>query len=112
MRLDGAQAGDTLIFTKGIAVEGNAIPPVNWRSSLPDGFTQPWSIGRRLLHDPGLKVVSRCARIATGAGRVHAMHDPTEGGIATGIQELAAAAGLGAIIEAEALPIPRDPRPL
>ncbi len=45
------------------------------------------------------------ALIATGAGDVHAMHDPTEGGVATGIHELTAAAGLGATIDTAALPI-------
>jgi len=33
--------------------------------------------------------------VAVGAGKVHAMHDPTEGGLATGLYELAAAAGVG-----------------
>lgn len=112
VRSDGAQAGDTLILTKGIAVEGTAILARELAQQL-TGRLHPALVDRAagFLHDPGLSVV-RDARIATGAGRVHAMHDPTEGGIATGIQELAAAAGLGAIIEAEALPIFPETRAL
>ena len=41
------------------------------------------------LYNPGISVV-RDAHIATQAGRVHAMHDPTEGGLAGAIWELAA----------------------
>ena len=47
----------------------------------------------------------RDAQVAVAAGRVHAMHDPTEGGLATGLWELAWAAGLGLEITAAALPI-------
>ena len=43
------------------------------------------------LHDPGISVV-RDAAVAAQAGRVHAMHDPTEGGLATGLWEMADAA--------------------
>jgi len=112
VRSDGAQSGDTLILTKGIAVEGTAILARELVSRLA-GQLDPALIDRAagFLHNPGLSVV-RDARIATSAGEVHAMHDPTEGGIATGIQELVAAAGLGAIIEAEALPIFPETRAL
>ena len=105
VRSDGARAGDTLILTKGIAVEGTAILARELAPQLA-GRLDPAMIQRAagFLHDPGLSVV-RDARIATGAGEVHAMHDPTEGGVATGIHELTAAAGLGAVVEAEALPI-------
>jgi hydrogenase maturation factor len=37
--------------------------------------------------------------------RLHALHDPTEGGLATGVRELALAAGCGATIERDAVPI-------
>ena len=56
------------------------------------------------LHDPGISVV-RDAAIATSAGDVHAMHDPTEGGIATGLHEITGAAGVGAVVDVDALPI-------
>ena len=37
---------------------------------------------RDFLYHPGISVV-RDAQVALGAGRVSAMHDPTEGGVAT-----------------------------
>lgn len=43
--------------------------------------------------------------MATAAGKVHAMHDPTEGGLATGLLELAAAAKVGLEVEEDAIPI-------
>ncbi len=39
------------------------------------------------------------------AGGVTALHDPTEGGLATGIRELALAAGCGATIDRNAVPV-------
>jgi hydrogenase expression/formation protein HypE len=36
---------------------------------------------------------------------VHAMHDPTEGGLATGLWELAEAAGVGLEVEEAAIPV-------
>jgi hydrogenase maturation factor len=39
------------------------------------------------------------------AGGATALHDPTEGGLATGLRELAVAAGLGLSVEAEAIPV-------
>jgi hydrogenase maturation factor len=56
------------------------------------------------LRDPGISVVED-ARLALQAGEVHALHDPTEGGVATGLWELAEAAGLGLLVEGERLPV-------
>jgi hydrogenase expression/formation protein HypE len=46
----------------------------------------------------------RDAAIARAAGAT-ALHDPTEGGLATGLHELAGAAGLGLTVDADAIPI-------
>ncbi len=105
VRSDGTRPGDKLVLTKGIAVEGTAIIAQEVADRLRDAL--PADTLRRaagFLHDPGISVV-RDAHIATGAGAIHAMHDPTEGGVATGIYEMVEAAGVGAdIIEAD-LPI-------
>jgi hydrogenase maturation factor len=55
------------------------------------------------LRDPGISVV-RDARIALEVGGVHALHDPTEGGVATGLWELAEASGVGLIVNEQSLP--------
>ena len=48
------------------------------------------------------------ARLATAAARVHAMHDPTEGGLATACWELAEAAEAGVRLERERIPLLPD----
>ncbi len=89
----GAQAGDVLIVSKGVPIEATAIIAREKGGDLRGDFS-PDFLARcaDYLHNPGLSVV-RDAAIATGAGRVHAMHDPTEGGLATGLWEVADAAG-------------------
>jgi hydrogenase expression/formation protein HypE len=104
VRPDGARPGDALLVTKGIAVEGTAIiarEGANRLSGLNGDFLARC---RGFLHEPGISVV-RDARVATAAGRIHAMHDPTEGGLATGLLELAGAAGVGLAVEEDAIPI-------
>jgi hydrogenase maturation factor len=104
VRSDGARPGDALILTKRIAVEGTAIVTRELRESLADVFNREFlDHAANFLHDPGISVVKDAAVIA-GAGEVHAMHDPTEGGVATGIYEMTRAAGYGAVIEADSLP--------
>ena len=59
---------------------------------------------RAFLHRPGISV-QQDAEIALRTGEIHAMHDPTEGGLATGLLELALAAGVGLRIQRERLPV-------
>ena len=47
----------------------------------------------------------REAMAACRTGRVHALHDPTEGGLATALQELAQASGLQVRLRPEDVPI-------
>jgi hydrogenase maturation factor len=103
VRPDGARPGDEILITKGIAVEGTVIiaREVNGLSGLNKGFLERC---RGFLHDPGISVV-REANVATKAGKVHAMHDPTEGGLATGLLEMAAAANVGLEVKESAIPI-------
>lgn len=105
IRSDGARPGDRLLLTKGIAVEGSALLARELAPRL-RGQASEALLARAagFLHDPGISVL-REAAILAAVGGVHAMHDPTEGGVATGIRELAQAAGCGALIERAALPI-------
>ncbi len=95
----GALVGDDVILTKGIAIEGTAILAREAKESL-TGLVGEDTLerGRLFLHEPGISVL-KDARIAVQAGRVHAMHDPTEGGLATGLWELAHAAGKGIVVD-------------
>ena len=104
------QPGDALILTKGMAIEATAIIARERGKELANrGFDQAL-LDRcaRFLTDPGISVV-RDAAVATAAGGVRAMHDPTEGGVATALYELAEAASVGIRVEREALHIADDP---
>ena len=101
---DKIRVGDEIILTKGIAIEGTALIAREWKS-LRDRFgDEEIRQCRNLLRSPGISVV-REARIASEVAAVHAMHDPTEGGLATGLRELADAAGVGMRVEMDQIPV-------
>lgn len=94
-----ARAGDDIILTKGIAIEGTAILARERERDLADRYGKGFvKRAQGFLYDPGLSIV-REASVAAGTGKVHAMHDLTEGGLSTGIVEMAGIAGLGATVE-------------
>ena len=101
----GAQIGNVLILTKGIAVEGTAIIAKEKRDQL-QGLVSDAELERlaNFLHLPGISVVKE-AQVAMEVGGVRALHDPTEGGIATGLRELARASGVGLVIDQQQLPV-------
>jgi len=100
----GAQPGDALIMTKRLAVEATSIIAREKAAELSGTFaTEFLTRCRAFLHAPGISVV-RDAQLACGAGRVHAMHDPTEGGLATALNELAIAAD--AVLEIDPAQVP------
>lgn len=91
----GARPGDALILTQGIAIEGTSVLAHEAADALlAAGMSQAEvSAAAALLDGPGISVV-RAAHAAAKAG-VTAMHDPTEGGLATGLAEVATAADAG-----------------
>ena len=102
----GAQIGDAVLLTKGYPLEGSAIIARERATQLAaQGFAAS-DIARwqGLLFDPGISVV-RDAAVMQQAVRVHAMHDPTEGGVATGLRELAGASNVGLRLQADHLPL-------
>jgi hydrogenase maturation factor len=96
IRPERAQPGDHVILTKGIAIEGTALiareAPDRLRASGVDDRTI--ASAARLLNEPGISVV-RDAQIACATASVHALHDPTEGGLSTALLELSQATGHG-----------------
>jgi hydrogenase expression/formation protein HypE len=101
----GGQVGDDILLTKGIAVEATALIAREKEAEL-EGICPADYLSRcrNFLHDPGISVV-RDAHIARTAGKVHAMHDPTEGGLATGLWEMTQAADVGLEIDHAAIPV-------
>jgi len=102
----GACVGDDLVLVKGIAIEGTSIIAREKSAELVQrGYSQDFiARARHYLYDPGISIV-REAKLAVESAIVHAMHDPTEGGLATGLHELAKAANVGLWVEQEAIPI-------
>lgn len=96
----GARVGDAVVLTKGIPLEGAAIIAREKGAELAGRGVDVSAIhaARGYLRVPGISVV-REARIACGLASVHAMHDPTEGGVATALRELADAGEVGLRIE-------------
>jgi hydrogenase expression/formation protein HypE len=99
IRPDGGRAGDALVLTKGIAIEGTSVLAREAPAHLRDLGVSQATIDRAAgyLTHPGISVVQD-ARLACDAVRVHAMHDPTEGGLATALYEMASASHTGIII--------------
>jgi hydrogenase expression/formation protein HypE len=112
VRSSGVKVGDTILMTKGVAIEGTAIMAREKERELRHRFAGSFlDRCQGFIHDPGISVV-REARLAMGAGCVHAMHDPTEGGVATGLWELALASNVGLQVDVEQIPIFDETRQL
>lgn len=96
--------GDEIILTKGIAIEGTALI-ARERKELATLVTKDLiDRCRNFLKKPGISILKE-ARIANQVAEIHAMHDPTEGGLATGLYELSAAASAGMVVEMEKISI-------
>ena len=101
----GARAGDVILLTKGIPIEGTAILANEFAERLTGRLSgTEIAAAQAYARNPGIGV-TRDARIAIGAGRVTAMHDPTEGGLASALWELAEAAGRAIEVDLDAIPI-------
>jgi len=101
----GAQVGDVLLLTKALAIEGTAVIARERAEELLQRHSPDFVLRcQKLLHEPGISIVREAALICAHC-RPHAMHDPTEGGLATGLRELAIAAGVGLQVEAARIPI-------
>lgn len=108
VRSDGAQPGDKLIMTKGAGVEGTAILASDRRTFLEERIGRRAVARARRFYDR-ISVV-REALVAFRTGGVHAMHDPTEGGIAGGLHEIADASGVGFTVDDSEIPVAKETR--
>ena len=93
-----ATVGDEIILTKGIAIEGMALLAREREKELSGKYGKMFvERVQAFLHDPGISVVAE-AHLANQAADIRAMHDPTEGGLATGLYELTRASNTGVVI--------------
>jgi hydrogenase expression/formation protein HypE len=110
LRPGRAQPGDVLLLTRGLAIEGTALLARERADQLRELIGEEiLGAAARLMDRPGISVVAE-AEIARRSGEVTALHDPTEGGLASAVRELATVSGAGVEIDAEAVPILAETR--
>jgi hydrogenase expression/formation protein HypE len=100
----GARPGHALLLTKGVPIEAASILAREYEASLASLERGTLQRARDYLTKPGISVVTE-ALTAANTGGVTAMHDPTEGGILSGLWELSEAANVGFVIEVETIPV-------
>jgi hydrogenase maturation factor len=102
----GARAGDALIVVGPVGVEGTAALAAEAATDLQAAGLSQAQLGEAaaLLQRPGISVM-RASRSLLSAVRPHALHDATEGGVATAMRELAEASKRGLRVRLEALPV-------
>jgi hydrogenase maturation factor len=89
----GAKQGDKIILTKTAGIEGTAILASDKTKQLKKALNAPMLENAKKFFNQ-ISVV-KDALTAFKTGGVNAMHDPTEGGVAGGIHEMADASKLG-----------------
>jgi len=104
----GAKIGDRIILTKGTGIEGTAILASDRRTELLKVFDENF-LNKAEDFFEKISVV-KDAITAFRIGGVSAMHDPTEGGVAGGLHELADAANVGFQVYEKEILIPEETR--
>jgi hydrogenase expression/formation protein HypE len=98
--------GDQILLTRGLAIEGTAILAQERPDLLRDRIdADVVARAARLLIEPGISVVSAALAAANVGEALHALHDPTEGGLTTGLFELVWPSGLGLQVIRERIPV-------
>ncbi len=102
----GAKTGDRIILTKGAGIEGTAILASDRKQELQQIFNKSFVQKAEKFFEK-ISVV-KDALTAFKTGGVSAMHDPTEGGVAGGLHELADAANIGFTVYEEKIFVPEE----
>lgn len=104
VRGDDVAEGDAVLLTKGIAIEGTALLAREVPGVLRDRRIDEKMVVRavELLFTPGISVVPDAAALRS-VTKPKLMHDPTEGGLATALHEMATRAGRELHVRADAV---------
>jgi hydrogenase maturation factor len=113
LRTGGMQPGDAILLTRHCPIEGAAILAREFGAELlargvPQGAID---VAAAFVDDPGISVVS-AARAARSVDGVHALHDPTEGGVLCGLWEMAHASGVSVAVTVADIPVSPEARAL
>ena len=98
-----ARVGDALLLCGGIAVEGTALlarEAAGVLRTLPGALLER---ARDFLRAPGISVLPAAQALQASGAALRGMHDPTEGGLATALHELAVATGTTVVVDPEAV---------
>ncbi len=100
--------GDRILLWQSPAIEGTALLAQLRYEDLKHHFDRD-ALDRmqNLLDEPGICIWPFVERLIPQAGLV-ALHDPTEGGVATALHELADAAGCGLVVDRQAFHICKE----
>ena len=106
VRPDGGRPGDALLLTKGIAIEGTGLLAREAAGRLARLGVSQEDLQNAALYilDPGISVLKEAMAVCDTV-RVHAMHDPTEGGLATALYEMAEANECGILVDEDAVEV-------
>jgi len=97
----GAEPGDRVVLTKGAGIEGTAVLATDFRDDLADRLpAELLARAEKFFGDISVLPESRVVRESATA-----MHDPTEGGLLTGMVELATASGVLLDVDRSAVPV-------
>lgn len=112
--------GDQILLSKGVPIEATGILAREFSHlltetpaslaypypSLTTSYLTPQEIreAQEFIYNPGISVLAE-AQIALQCGGVHAMHDPTEGGLYAALWEFAEASQHSLVIETEKVPV-------
>ena len=101
--------GDVILLTKQVAVEGMSIIAREFTALLKsNGIADQEIKGAKRLLDQ-ITILPE-ARVASEERLATAMHDVTEGGVATALEELSMAGGCRIAVDKEKIPIPESTR--
>ncbi len=101
---ENIRTGDRVLMTGGVAIEGTALLAREAAAELAAKGVDASLLTRAqaMLFDPGISVVADAQALCAEC-RPRLMHDPTEGGIATALRELAAAANATLRVDPETI---------
>ena len=102
-----AQDGDTMMMTKTAGLEGTAELAREYRFRAGDLRPSTLRRARRFIEKVD---ITKEAVASFGTGKVHAMHDCTEGGVVGAAFEMSLASGLGFVLEEAAVPVAPETR--
>src|SRR5712692_2876911 len=101
---ENGRPGDRILLTKTVGLEGTAILARDQSTLLKKKGVPEGLLRLARSYQEQISVVEE-ALLSAGLKGVHALHDPTEGGVLNGMWEMAEASGLGMEVWGDKIPL-------